>query len=355
MTPTTTHTILAAFRNSTDAKAAADDLTAAGFPRDQISVEGEGLSSASSGSTKHPHEGGIKGWFKSIFGEEEHADRSRYENAYRQGRSLLRVDVSENDIERVEAILNRHSPINLQEDDLQEDDLQQDNARAGTADRKASTATEANNSTIPIAREEMQIGKRRILRGGARVYARIVTEPVQESISLQQERLRVDRRTVDREATEADFIERDEVIEVQEFAEEPVIAKRARVVEEVRVGKDVTEDTQTIRDSVRRTEVEVERTPQGTAAVSDDPDFRSDFDRRYASTGASYDTYEPGYQYGYTMASDPRYQGRSYDEVEPDLRSGYENRHPGGTWEKIKDSVRYGWEKTKNKAKAATR
>jgi uncharacterized protein (TIGR02271 family) len=353
MTNPTTHTLVAAFRNSADAKAAADDLTAAGFPRDQVSVEGEGVSSASSGSTKHPHEGGIKGWFKSIFGEEEHVDRTSYENAYRQGRSLLKVDVSENDIDRVEAILNRHSPV-----DLQENDLQEDNTRAGTADRKASTATsatEASGSAIPVAREELQIGKRRILRGGARVYARTVTEPMQESISLQQERVRVDRRAVDREATEADFIDRDEVIEVQEFAEEPVIAKRARVVEEVRVGKDVTEDVQTVRDNVRHTEVEVERTPQGTAAVSDDPDFRSDFDRRYANTGASYDTYQPAYQYGYTMGSDPRYQGRTYDEVEPDLRSGYENHHPGGTWEKIKDSVRYGWEKTKNKAKAATR
>jgi hypothetical protein len=46
---------------------------------------------------------------------------------------------------------------------------------------------------------------------------------------------------------------------VRETTEEPVVAKSARVVEEVRVGKDVQEREQTIEDTVRRKDVDVER------------------------------------------------------------------------------------------------
>jgi stress response protein YsnF len=49
------------------------------------------------------------------------------------------------------------------------------------------------------------------------------------------------------------------VIEVRETAEEPVVSKTARVAEEVVVRKDVTEHTETVRDTVRREEVEVEK------------------------------------------------------------------------------------------------
>ena len=70
----------------------------------------------------------------------------------------------------------------------------------------------------------------------------------------------IERRHVDRPATEADlagFQER--TIEVAETAERAGRHKTAHVVEEVVVGKQVHTDTQTVEDTVRRTEVEVER------------------------------------------------------------------------------------------------
>ena len=51
------------------------------------------------------------------------------------------------------------------------------------------------------------------------------------------------------------------VFEVRETAEEAVISKTARVVEEVVVGKEITESTEQVSDTVRRTDIEVERTP----------------------------------------------------------------------------------------------
>ena len=47
-------------------------------------------------------------------------------------------------------------------------------------------------------------------------------------------------------------------MEIEKRGEEAVVDKTARVREEVAVGKTVEERTETIRDKVRRTEVEVE-------------------------------------------------------------------------------------------------
>jgi hypothetical protein len=152
---------------------------------------------------------------------------------------------------------------------------------------------------------------------------------------------------------------REEVIEVQEFAEEPVVSKQARVVEEVRISKDASERTETVRDKVRRTEVNVENLNEANAGAttssgSFDDDFRSDFQSRYGSSGGNYEDYGPAYEYGYESASDPRYQGRSWEQVESDLRTDYGRRYPNSAWERMKDAIRYGWDKVTGRAKSAS-
>lgn len=61
---------------------------------------------------------------------------------------------------------------------------------------------------------------------------------------------------------------KDGVIEVTETAETPVVSKEARIVEEVVVGKAVTERTETVHDTVRRTDVEVENIADDTKATT---------------------------------------------------------------------------------------
>ena len=76
----------------------------------------------------------------------------------------------------------------------------------------------------------------------------------------------VDRRPVDRPATEADFAAAQKgTFEMTETAEQPVVAKQARVVEEVAVGKEASERTETVHETVRRTDVEVEKVGAGQA------------------------------------------------------------------------------------------
>ena len=67
----------------------------------------------------------------------------------------------------------------------------------------------------------------------------------------------------------------------------------------------------------------------------------------YAS-GSSYDEYQPAYRYGYTLATDDRYRGRPWNEIEPEARKAWNNQNQN-TWEDFKDAVQYSWDKVRGK------
>jgi hypothetical protein len=86
----------------------------------------------------------------------------------------------------------------------------------------------------------------------------------------------------------------------------------------------------------------------GTARSADwtteDQYWRNNWNTRpYATADRGYDYYRPGYQYGYESAN--RYRGREWNDVESDLRSGWDRfEHRGqSTWEHVKDAVRDAW------------
>jgi uncharacterized protein (TIGR02271 family) len=117
----------------------------------------------------------------------------------------------------------------------------------------------SGNETIPIVEERLNVGKRVTDHGRVRVRSYAVERPVEEQVNLRQESVQVERRPVDRAPTEGDealFAER--TIEAVEHSEEAVVSKEARVVEEVGLRKEGGERTETVSDTVRRTEVEVE-------------------------------------------------------------------------------------------------
>ena len=87
----------------------------------------------------------------------------------------------------------------------------------------------------------------------------------------------------------------------------------------------------------------------GTGAVGTyDDDYRSHYQTNYAGTGAAYDEYGPSYEYGNGLAADPRYANSDWSTVETGARSDWETRQPG-TWDRIKGSVRYAYDRAKAK------
>ena len=119
---------------------------------------------------------------------------------------------------------------------------------------------------IPVVAEELQVGKREVERGGVRVQKRVSEIPVEEDVTLREERVNVDRRAADYtfHGTESEAFQ-ESIVEIKEAYEELVLNKKARVVEEVVIHKDVEEHTETVRETLRRTEVDVEPMEPGRA------------------------------------------------------------------------------------------
>jgi hypothetical protein len=75
-------------------------------------------------------------------------------------------------------------------------------------------------------------------------------------------------------------------------------------------------------------------------------DVRAHYDAN-AMEGMTYDDFDPAYRYGHALASDLRFGGRGWDEIEPDARVEWERRHPRSAWERFKGAVRHAWERTR--------
>jgi uncharacterized protein (TIGR02271 family) len=146
----------------------------------------------------------------------------------------------------------------------------------GTTDRTASTGR--GDEVIPVVEEELHVGKRDVNRGRVRIHSHVVERPVEEQVNLREEHVHVERRAATGDmrtgsvGNENLFQER--TIEMEERGEEAVVSKEARVTEELVVRKDVDQRTQTVSDTVRKTEVEVEdernRRMTGTTDTSKD-------------------------------------------------------------------------------------
>jgi hypothetical protein len=72
------------------------------------------------------------------------------------------------------------------------------------------------------------------------------------------------------------------------------------------------------------------------------PEYRKNFEQMFG-TQSGFDAMEPAYEYGYRSASDVRYKGRSWEEVEKDLRNAFERDNPNVDWDRAKPAIRYGW------------
>lgn len=262
----------------------------------------------------------------------------------------------ENDLERFKQFIETRG----QETGAWRGEIPQSPAQSAAAARRpeqtqprTSPATE-REATIPVVEEELEVGKR-AKQQDVRVHTRVTERPVEEQVRLREEQVHVERRPVDRPVSAADRqAMREGTIEVSETREEPVVSKQARVVEEVAIRKDVEQHTETVRDTVRRTEVEVEQEGAAQAkgragfeayAADCRNNFRTTFGNR---PGATYEKYEPAYRYGHTLATDTRYAGKDWTAFESEARRNWETRHPGqGAWDDVKDAVRYAWDRAR--------
>lgn len=278
MTPTASaNTVVAVFDDYTTAQNAMQELRNAGIPENEISIQSNFKTSnagyGGSESSTQEHEGGFMAWWHRTFGSDEEDEYSgHYAEAVRRGSAVVTVTADKNTLDSAVKVLNTAGAVDIDRrvQDYRSTGYNAYDASASaydydTAIAERSKYANSNPSTnqgtvIPVVEEELQIGKRQVQRGGVRVYSKIVERPVDEQVNLREEHVRVDRRPVDRAVTSAELTNlKDQSIEVTEIAEEAVISKQARVREEVVIGKEATERTQQVHDTVKKTEVTVDQ------------------------------------------------------------------------------------------------
>jgi uncharacterized protein (TIGR02271 family) len=344
-------TITALFDTHADAEAGRQRLLDANLDADHVRIHDK--SSIGEAGYSSPSQPGMWASIKNAFLPDE--DRHIYEEGVRRGGFLLTADVDEDEVDEAVRALEHANTVDIDERASQwkAQGWVPPVAGAGMAgatalaagDRDTLVKGQASGEVhLPVVEEQLIVGKREVERGGVRVRSYVAETPVHEQIRLREERISVERHPVDRPVGDDAF--REQAIEVRATAEEAVVQKTARVVEEVLVGKEVTQRQENVSDTVRHTEVQVEQL--GASSVDDDTYYRQHFNSTYSTMGGSYDDYAPAYSYGTQMRSDTRYQGRQWNDVESDLRTDWESRNgsaAGSTWEKMKAAVRHGWDK----------
>ncbi len=248
-------TYIALFHYRDHAAAAIHDLEQSGFTKNALTIIQGG--DRSSGSDDQGSFGSEYGYGDenslSELGVPER-DRKHLQDGLDQGATVLALQGAGDRADEIEKIFHKHSTEMIDESE------NQPSATPAPALVAAEPASSSDAMAIPVVEEELVVGKRAVDRGGVRVYQRVVETPVSASVNLHEEHVVVERRPVDRAVTESDLRQGNNVVEMTETAEEAVVGKSARVVEEVLIGKQATDHTEAIHDTVRHTEVEVETT-----------------------------------------------------------------------------------------------
>jgi uncharacterized protein (TIGR02271 family) len=267
--------IVTAYDTDEHAEQAVRALVAAGFSSSDISKFTK--ESVSSGGAAAEDAVRGPGFWHRLFGRdiEEH-ERTVYGSTIESGGVIVTLRVPSSEVARAMAILNAHKAVDVHERasaiGLTPVGVTPPPLAPQQPAAKAAGAVAGNQDLIRLAEEQLNVGKRLVQAGTTRIRRFVVEKPVEAQVTLHEEHAEVLRRAVSDPSFVKDIEWGDQTIEVQETAEEAVVSKTARVVEEVDIRKVASERVETVHDTVRRQQVEVERAAgQITKTPSESP------------------------------------------------------------------------------------
>lgn len=259
-------TLVAVFDEYSEAQDACSKLQSAGIDKRSIQLNGSDSSNAEPVSARtDPDEkpGAISRFFSDLFGTDDDTPyASNYSEAMRRGHTVVTVSVEdESRVDEISDLLDDCGAVDVDERSQQ----WQGAAGIPATGKPMPNIAAGDGETLKVVEENLKVGTRTVSKGNVRVHRRLVETPVEEQVRLRDESASIARTKVDRPATEADLQTafKDKDIDIQETTQEPVVSKSARVVEEVTVGKKATDRTETIRDTLRRSEVDVQKDQGG--------------------------------------------------------------------------------------------
>jgi uncharacterized protein (TIGR02271 family) len=277
--------IVTLYDTSQHAEAARQNLESAGFSPSEISMISSKTLSLTGDKLREP------GLWHRLFGRDIQPHEARlYGQAIENGGSVLTVRVPENDVPRATNILRSHQSVDLRERAV-EQGLLSSTAMPKTSTAATDTRTTATDArtmatttrpatmaagrslgeeeVLRLAEEELNVGKRQIDDGMTRVRRFVIETPVEAQVTLHEEHAQIIRRAITDPSSISDVDWGDRTIEVRETAEEPVINKSCHITEEVVIRREATDNVRTVKDKVRKQQVEVDRvTGTGRAGTS---------------------------------------------------------------------------------------
>ena len=220
-----------------------------------------------------------QGFWSSIFGGEPDHDTAVYDRSLASGSTVVSVKTPETHITRVMEILESHHPIDIDERAAGYGLTQTTtttrqplatpmpvSAATTTGTGTAGVAT-GRDDTLQLSEESLAVGKRVVNRGGTRIRRFVVETPVEQNITLHDEKVILERRPVTDGRPVTDSFS-DKTIEMAESAEEAVVSKTAHVYEEIGLRKEATDRVETVRDTLRKEEVEIDTPTTGLAGTT---------------------------------------------------------------------------------------
>jgi uncharacterized protein (TIGR02271 family) len=274
--------IVAFYDRSGKARDAARALETSGFSSSDINVLNR-----DSVSDQEVRDGNL---WQRLFGRTvSEREGEAYRRTLESGGAVLTLRTAEPEVSRAMSILQVHGPMDFNSatgettaGDVRTDSREaaippsagvRTDAREAAAPPSAGTRTEWKEEVLRLAEEQLSLGKRQIATGKSRIRRFVVEKPVESQITLHEEHCEVARRPAADSAVK-DIDWKDQIIEVVETSEQPVVTKTARIAEEVVIRRRGSDHVETVRDTVRRQQIEVERVASDVRDLRDVRDSR---------------------------------------------------------------------------------
>lgn len=219
------------------------------------------------------------GFWHRLFGSDTDLHEAKvYGHTVGQGGSVVTLRAPDNLVDKAVALLHTHNPVDVNQRAASLGIIAAAAAPmaaqaaagaktvSGAAPSVAAKApavgtagTGREDEVLRLAEETLNVGKRQVEAGMTRVRRFVTERPVETQVTLHEEHAEVARRAISDPSYIKDIDWSDRTIEVRETKEQAVVSKSARVAEEVVIHKKGSDRVETVKDTVRRQQAEVER------------------------------------------------------------------------------------------------
>jgi uncharacterized protein (TIGR02271 family) len=117
--------------------------------------------------------------------------------------------------------------------------------------------TAAGVQVVPVGEERLNVATHTVSGETTRVRRRVVSQPVEQQVTLREEKVVVERRSPTASEARGNVLT-ETVVEMSDTHQVPTVWKSLHVAEEVVLRKQATERTEKVRETVRRDVVDVE-------------------------------------------------------------------------------------------------